>query len=563
MPRQPEPTTAAGQNRTRSATPLVLFTLAAAAAAGWLHFRSAGFADPDAFYHFRHAQIYASKGIFFREFPWAQFSVIRLYAADIWYGFHLLLTPFTGIANPWLGLKLSGAVLLFTLLMTLYGVFRRLRVCVPWLWPFALLLISGDLLWRMTMLRPHVLSLGLLALLFALLLRGPRRPYQIGLVCLTLSWLHTTTSWLAPMIALPTVIILALMRRRREIGSEIAPSEGWLKIASMALLGMATGLVLRPGPADALRLLYVQLVEWANLRRSEVPLNVGSELYPIPVEALLPGYVPFAILWAGAALVFIHSLLRRRDAFTSLPLLDRAQLWISLLLSLLFYQLTMSVAWRSTEMWLTFGFIFIASVVTFLILPREGFEEATGAAVRSQPVSPGRRTAGIALGAVFLLTSVFYTLQSNAQTNREKAINLWREKAACEWLRTNAPLGAIVFHTEWSLFGELVFWNPNNYYIGGMDPVFQYAYSPNLFWKAFYLTTRLGGAVTSGTPPSLEGEMQGTPEDTYTVLTRDFNASYLLVIKPIDVSLYEHVQRDPRFTLRYEGKYDAIYQLKP
>ena len=51
--------------------------------------------DPDSFYHIRHASLYRENGILNSNFPWVTKSAIGKFGADIWYGFHILLIPFT------------------------------------------------------------------------------------------------------------------------------------------------------------------------------------------------------------------------------------------------------------------------------------------------------------------------------------------------------------------------------------------------------------------------------------------------------------------------------------
>src|SRR5438874_6119855 len=51
--------------------------------------------DADAFYHLKHAWVYRTGGLLQTAFPWTQYSAIRREAADLWYGFHVLLLPLT------------------------------------------------------------------------------------------------------------------------------------------------------------------------------------------------------------------------------------------------------------------------------------------------------------------------------------------------------------------------------------------------------------------------------------------------------------------------------------
>jgi hypothetical protein len=89
----------------------LVFALGALIVSALLHFSSDKFADPDGFYHFRHAALYGEGNLFSPAFPWIPFSVIGKYSADIWYGFHVLLIPFTWIGDPELAMRLAGVIL--------------------------------------------------------------------------------------------------------------------------------------------------------------------------------------------------------------------------------------------------------------------------------------------------------------------------------------------------------------------------------------------------------------------------------------------------------------------
>ena len=88
-----------------------VFLCIAAAVSIVLHFSVDKFPDPDVFYHFRHAELYASTSEIFRtDFPWVHYSVISKLSSDLWYGFHVVLIPFTLVGDRILGMQLAGAV---------------------------------------------------------------------------------------------------------------------------------------------------------------------------------------------------------------------------------------------------------------------------------------------------------------------------------------------------------------------------------------------------------------------------------------------------------------------
>lgn len=62
-------------------------------------------------------------------------------------------------------------------------------------------------------------------------------------------------------------------------------------------------------------------------------------------------------------------------------------------------------------------------------------------------------------------------------------------KSAAKWIADNSKSGEIVFNPRWEYFPEPFFGNTKNVYSAAMDPIFQYAYDPVLYWESDYLTT--------------------------------------------------------------------------
>ena len=85
-----------------------VFVCIACAVSMGLHFSVDKFPDPDVFYHFRHAELYGSITEIFRtDFPWVHYSVISKLSSDLWYGFHVLIIPFTLVGDRILGMQLA------------------------------------------------------------------------------------------------------------------------------------------------------------------------------------------------------------------------------------------------------------------------------------------------------------------------------------------------------------------------------------------------------------------------------------------------------------------------
>jgi len=91
-----------------------------------------------------------------------------------------------------------------------------------------------------------------------------------------------------------------------------------------------------------------------------------------------------------------------------------------------------------------------------------------------------------------------------------------------------------------------------------MDPIFQFAYDPALYWKSHYLQTGRATRTVCGnaacTPEALE--------DTFTALRKDFQATWLFIEKERSPALYDYVKTDPRFVPAFENADHAVFRLE-
>lgn len=513
--------------------PLLWLGLAAIAAGLLLQLRFPTFPDPDGFYHFVHAARYASNGPFSTGFPWAVFSALSRYDGDMWYGFHLLLVPFTLTPDRVAGLKLAGAALVAGFLWLTALALRRLRFELIWVWPFLLLFAAPTQLWRWLAVRPYMLTMPLALLLLSLLSRGKR--WQVGLCAMALAWLHQSFSWMVPLVVLAAAAAGWRIERR-----------GRLAAAAFAFGGVAAAWLLRPDPIGAARLVWVQLVDLGLAVQRHTPLAFGSEVYPLGVGVLLSSYLPFLALWLAAVALTIRGAVNGRLDGT---FDNRVFLWSTLGLSELFFLMTLLSSTRALEPWVTFAVAFMAAAWSSRA---RGPSDRSTAEVRVARAAPFAAAALIAALGAFSLNGVTPWMEG-------KAIDARRMQPAMEWLRRNSRPGEIVFCANWPRFSEMVFWNQDNRYVSGLDPIFLYAYDPGLYWKVHHLDMGDGVATTGAAPPGVPVR----PEDTHDVLNRDFHAAYLLVVKTTNPDLYEYAERNPGFRLELDSDALAIFRVLP
>lgn len=495
------------------------FILAALVVLAFLYFGSDKISDPDIFYHFAHADIYKNSGILRSDFPWLPYSAIGKYSADIWYGFHLTLVPFAFLQNHVLGMRLAGVFITFIFLILFYFSCALLKITPRFFWPFFALFSSPFFLYHMAMARPHVLSLGLNILLFAFLVS--ESVWGIFFSALTLTFLHLSLFWASFLIFGVWALIKILNERK------LPAKEGLVLVA-----GILAGWVLRPNPLGAAKLAYIQTVGLAIEKFKSVPLHFGSELFPLGSLVFNYFWLFFAV-WLLAIIIFFRALSKRS------VLMERQKtiIWASLTLSFIFFLMTALVAQRSFDFWVSFGILFIGLVYTCRLYVRNFM---------------------IYLGIFILIISAGYSIYQRNVILNSIGWETGRFQKAGDWLKNNSQAGDVVFNLSWDYFPEIFFWDSKNFYISGMDPIFQYSFDKKLYWEAYYLET---GKTAGFTCPATVCEEKDL-KDTYAVLKNDFKARYLLLAKPENDALHEYLLGDARFLLKNETGSSAVFELK-
>ncbi|MGH7816343.1 MAG: hypothetical protein ACREOR_03050 [Candidatus Binatia bacterium] len=492
-----------------------LFAVVTLAVSFYLHFNSDKFPDPDVFYHFRHAAIYAGGGLFSAGFPWVPYSVNSQYSADIWYGFHVLLIPFAWLDDPQLAMRLAGVLVTAVCLFSVYLACARLDIKPALLWPFVLLFSSAFLLHRLTMLRPQVLSLGLTVLLLAWLAAEHVR--GVFLAAFAIAWLHLSL-FFAP------VIVLVVFAAVKLLTEKAFP---WRE--SLALTGgLVAGWLLRPNPLGAAKIAYVQVFQFSLEKLAGAPLEFGTELRPLTM-AIHSNYLAFTILWSLCLVLLIWQLFYGRS---ELPSTQRTVLCAAGVLSLVFFLLALLFARRAFDFCSSFGTVLIAL--------------AFGHFLRLKWL----RIASLGL---FVLLALYGT----SLRNRVLAIG-WdadRLAGAAKWLEANSKPGDIVLNVGWEYFPELFFWNTKNYYTAGMDPIFQYAYDPELYKAGMSIgAPRRSILCVTGTCPEAGA-------DSYQIVKERFKARYVFLLKQADANIYFFLLSDKRFALRNEDHGTAVFEV--
>jgi hypothetical protein len=436
--------------------------------------------------------------------------------------------PLSWPANLLHGLLAGGVAVTSAALVLLWVAFRRLRVEWPLAWVLVLACASGDVLFRLTMLRPQPLSLALavLALSFLASPGAPHRRAAIVGVAFTAAWIHLALAWLIPLVA-AVYGLIAFARTRRADGTALAA----------VAFGSVLGAALRPHPLGALRLAWIQVGLFLEVKRRGLPLPFGLELQPLSLALDGPRLVLPALALVALALLFFALRLRRGPPVDAAA---RAAAWTSLVLSLLFLVLSLRVASRSLELAVAFGATFAG--LAFSELWRSGSER--------------QRTAL----AVALAISLLEFVPAAVHRYHVRAVGarpLLAYRGASLWLAAHARPGDLVFHVWWDQFPHLFFWNPLSHYVNGMDPLFQFARDEASFWKVQQLARDVAPEVTCGSPAC---DPSGI-EDTLQVLRHDFGASFVLVHRAINPRLDAYLASTAGFLRVFDDGTDVVYRV--
>ena len=508
--------------------------------------------DPDAFYHIRHSWIYRTSGIFDSSFPWTQYSVIKDIGADLWYGFHIFILPLTYFPNLVDGIKFGGTLMMFFSLLLAYMAFRKLSLRWPLFWVFVFALGAADILYRLTMLRPHPITISLTLLLFAfftsknhqavILEKNSNGIFWIFLISAAYSWLHLSLSWV-PILTVLTIGLFRLVYRQRV---------NWPQSFSL-LIGLAVGWLLRPNPFGAAKLAYIQVLKLLVDKQGGLPLRFGKELLPFVWENFVDMLIPISVLMLLAVGFFIW-VLRKKD-FLAIANEMKPVFWSSLALAVFFFALSFILARRSNEFFIGFGVIFLGLVFTHYWNLRHRIPKFYFASWLTKLI-----------GVIIVVALIYGPLKTvyryNTYTANAFAPERFREVA--EWLQLNSNPGEIVFNLQWDRFAQVFFWNYQNYYINGMDPIFELAYSPSLYWKNHYLF--IDQFFVQDGVAKVCGEIRCSVdmvEDIYMVLFRDFKASFLFLEKNRNPKLYNYLKTDSRFENVFETDFEAVFRIKP
>lgn len=294
-----------------------LFVAAILGAYYWIYAlppRALGSLDPDRYYHLALSHLIAEHGLL-RSLPQAEDLGWGRYFPDKEFLFHALTGSADSLGGSGLVLWLVPALGIAIALCLYLGLIRRIRPLPAAALVASVLVLTPSFLFRLTLLRPHLLAVLCFCLLLLALLRGRSRLSALACAAFALSY-H------AFFVVILVVGICWLLRKQ----PGFAGTRAW----AWCLGGLVVGIVLNPYfPSNVqVGLLTLRLALHLDVLSAT---GQGLELAPLSWQKLvvLYGFVPAALLATAVA-----ARLRRPESGE-----DRTRLWFLFLVTTAFWLL--------------------------------------------------------------------------------------------------------------------------------------------------------------------------------------------------------------------------------
>jgi len=433
----------------------------------------------------------AERGIF-RTFPWAKHTIFSSRFYDLHFLYHVLLIPFTAW-NPIVGGKIASVILGACTAGLCSWFLSRSGIRYAPFWSLFLLFGSSAFLGRMVMVRPISLSVIFFILALHILFKGDYRWMMV------LGYLFVLAYNGFPMLIV-IVVTYTVCRLVYYKKFEFRP-------LLYCLIGVGAGLIVNPYFPNDFRVLFVQFVR-GPLTRSLLESNL--EWLPVSTWSIFLGSAGVA----AALFAVFYLVLRKKTAFS----FTTVYLFVQAVVFLFLY----AKYARGVDQFIPFAVLFCAFAFSEIKIKREKI--------------------ALIVMTVFLIINMGVTLYiaGRVLSGTDRIDNA----GSAAWLRENTPQGSEVFIANYGAFTQLFYYNRNNHYTLGLDPLYMREHDPRLY--------------------DLYQDAIWLRKDPYPVIAREFEASYVHV-ENISRSrdFYGYLESSPHLYRRvFQDDFSAVYQVR-
>jgi hypothetical protein len=417
------------------ATALAAATVALAVAWG-----IQGLGDTDPYRHMEYAHQLWLSGLRLRGHPFLPFTTLGDSGVDLWWGFHLLLIPFTALGTLW-GARVAGATIAAVQAGSLAALLCRAGQRSGWLFALAPLVISSQFTFRDHLARPSHLTVPLL-MVNLLAGTGLLSPALAAAASFAHGLIHLSSP-LSPVFA-----ALGL------VGARVVKQGGSVRAAVWSSCGLAVALAVRPDRFEYLNVaLLTNLGALGFFGGGHLP-HTGFELNPIaPIQLLQQTWAGFALVAVAIGLGWGRPRCGSAATRVAAGLASAASLMMTL---------------RSGR--------FLDYIVPFLVL--------SAGVLWPLEWKASRRTRAVLAGTVALAAA---TLLANNIRVGWKLGNAYIDpprvfEEMAKQVRAHVAPGTLLFGDDLFLTGVLYAFLPEYKYVAAYDPSLLYFGNRRLFW---------------------------------------------------------------------------------
>jgi hypothetical protein len=386
--------------------------------------------DDDTAYHFSVGQLIAKYGIL-HDFPWTPFSWQFGHYADKELLFHLLFVPLGGLGFV-AAARVVGTLAGALVLTTLYLVLRAEKVSHAALWVL-LTLTCSEFVFRLSLVRPHLLSITLALIVLWAYANGRLRILAVAAVIYPLSYV---AFW-----QIPLILIVATEFARMIAGEQLRWKPGLMVIA-----GLSIGVALHPNTVNLLGINWIHMTDilFQNAWGRKVEFdNLGKEFNPYTVGDW-GRYFAIVTLMVGASLVLGWKERKK----SSLPLA---------------FAMVAAVFGILTVRSLRFVEYFVPFTVAAMAVSSRALKE--------------RWLAPALLGVSLLYVLVLGTTPFKIMTTKTTYI----DPPVAKYFEQSIPADSQVFTCGWDYTGNLMLALPGRRFVVAADPTLFYKKDPDLY----------------------------------------------------------------------------------
>lgn len=506
---------------------ITVFALALAWCAALISWSS--FPDPDALYHTTLSRITWEQGAL-HAFPWLDLTSLGSSFADHHYLFHTLEAPFVVLLGFAFGARVVAVLLAAAFILTIYLVFRWMRISYAGLWTL-LLAGSGPLLFRLLLAKAS--PLALMWFVLGLASAWMRRPWIVCAIAALFALSHGGWIYLLGSIVLLAVGDAVFRRVVEEMPMVTSVRLSLWRETAAAFVGAGIGTILHPNFPENLSFLWVQVVK-IGIGTPFQHVILGSEWLPVGPLWLLAGVAPWLIAFGGGVLGLLTARRASMDYRSARAMIAFALPVAALVALTLKSRRSVEYLIPALALWIPWIWQMV-DMRRLLASLREAFSPswwrlAAGLLVISASVLVGKQ-----------LIDTYQGLHRSVYPD-----GVYRD--AFQAISDRANPGDRVFHSDWDEFPVLWSLDDRLKYIAGLDPTFLYEASSTR--SDAYRDVTWGRAST-------------TRDQLWSVVHDMTQSRFVFIDKRDHAALVDLVKNDARFSLLRETNDAATFEVHP